>query len=85
MTTNAQVQELNIKLASLFTLGFICEDINPECLSIEELNAILFALLSNVDLNNIEITQIAMKAFARAAPITDKNFVIKEQKEYIMN
>jgi hypothetical protein len=38
----------------------------------------------NVIPDQIVLTQIAMKAFARAAPITEKNFEVPEQKEYIM-
>lgn len=48
------------------------------------MNAILYAVLSNVFPDQVELTKIAMKAFSRAAPITDKNFAVPEQKSFIM-
>jgi len=49
------------------------------------MNSILGALLANVHPNQLEITSIAMKAFARAAPITSRNFAVEEQKQYLMS
>jgi len=63
-----------VRRASLQTLGFICEDMNPESFSVEDLNMILFAVLSNVLPEKIDLTQIAMRSFCRAAPITGRNF-----------
>lgn len=84
LQNNANSDDLNVRLASVLTLGFICEDIDPKYLSAEQLNFILPAVLMNVIPDQIPLTQIAMKAFARAAPITEKNFEVPEQKEYIM-
>ena len=78
LSRNANSENVNERLASLQTLGFICEDINPECLPDDQMNLILSAVLTNVFPEQIELTNIAMKAFARAAPITDKNFRIPE-------
>jgi hypothetical protein len=41
------------------------------------MNQILFAVLSNVIPDQLELTNIAMKAFSRAAPITYKNFLVE--------
>ena len=84
LSQNSNSDDDNVKLASLVTLGFICEDINPECLSPDNMNQILSAVLTNVYPDKIELTKIAMKAFSRAAPITDKNFTVPEQKLFIM-
>lgn len=74
-----------MRLASIQTLGFICEDLSPQYLGQDNMNSILFAVLSNVSPDNVELSRIAMKAFSRAAPITDKNFQVPDQKEFIMN
>lgn len=66
-------------------MGFICEDINTECFSVDDLNLILFSVLSNIFPDKLDLTQIAMKSFARAAPITYRNFQIPEQKNFIMD
>lgn len=84
LQNNANSDDLNIRLASVLTLGFICEDIDPKYLSADQLNLILPAVLMNVIPDQIMLTQIAMKAFARAAPITEQNFLVPEQKDYIM-
>ena len=84
LSENANSPDLNVRLASLLTLGFICEDIAAECLSEETLNQILSAVLTNIFPDQIELTKIAIKAFSRAAPITDRNFKVPEQKEFIM-
>lgn len=84
LSTNANSNDINVRLASLQTLGFICEDINPDCLPQETMNLILSALMNNVLPDQVMLTNIAVKAFARAAPITDKNFCVPEQKQFIM-
>lgn len=73
-----------VRLASIQTLGFICEDISPQFLGQENMNSILFAVLSNVTPSHLDLSKIALKAFSRAAPITDKNFSVPEQKQFIM-
>ena len=85
MCNTAQSNDINVRLASLHVIGFICEDINPKDLSDNDMSSILFAVLSNVVPDQIELTQIAIKAFARAAPITDKNFPAPEQRQFIMS
>jgi hypothetical protein len=42
------------------------------------MNNILFALLSNINQADIDLTLIAMKAFSRAAPITSRNFMVEQ-------
>lgn len=84
LSQNSNSTDINVRFASLHTLGFICEDIEPECIAQDSMNLILSALLTNVFPEQIDLTRIAMKAFSRAAPITDKNFGNQEQKEFIM-
>jgi importin subunit beta-1 len=50
------------------------------------MNLVLSALLTNINENNpIDLIRMAVKAFARAAPITNRNFQDQAQREYIMN
>lgn len=42
------------------------------------------ALLENIDSNNVELTEIAITAFSRAANCTEESFKIVAQREYIM-
>jgi importin subunit beta-1 len=48
LSKNSNSDQLNIRLASIQTLGFICEDIDPSYLNSDNLNEILSALLTNV-------------------------------------
>lgn len=39
----------------------------------------------NINCQNLELAKIATRAFARAAPVTNRNFANVEQREYIMS
>jgi hypothetical protein len=78
LSENALSDQESVRRASLQTLGFICEDMDPESFSVEDLNLILYSVLSNVLPDKLDLTQIAMKSFCRAAPITGRNFLIQE-------
>lgn len=69
-------EDFNVRHASLLTLGFICEDINTGSIDETNMNSILYALLENIFPDSLELTRVSMKAFARAAPITEKNFPV---------
>lgn len=62
------------RLASIQTLGFLCEDLEPEDISADLLNSILGSVLQNIIPDQKELSLIAIKAFARAAPVTNRNF-----------
>lgn len=74
----------NVRLAALQCLGFICEDLDPEFMDPNSLNLILGSVLQNFIPEKIELTRIAVGAFARAAPVTKANFEVLEQRQYIM-
>lgn len=74
LTTNAESNDFNIRLASVQTLGNICEDVDPGYFSEDIINSILYALLQNIFPEQIELTKLATSAFSKAAPITSRNF-----------
>lgn len=76
LTKAAHENEVQFKYAALLTLGYICEDVEPDSINQEEMNDILYALLSNVSAEHMKITAISMKAFSRAALSTERNFKI---------
>lgn len=39
----------------------------------------------NINSPNLDLARIATRAFARAAPVTNRNFENSDQREYIMN
>jgi hypothetical protein len=75
LVQNAASDQYQIRLASIQTLGFIVEEVRPEDISPDQMNYVLSALLTNItESNPIELVRMAVKAFARAAPITNRNF-----------
>ena len=66
-------------------LGFICEDVEPQCISEDNMNLIIGGLLANIIPTHIDLTRIAIRAFARAAPVTSRNFVNDVQRNFIMS
>ncbi len=74
LCNNTQSDSLYIRMASLTTLGFLSEDIDPKNLPASQMNDILYALLSNIHENQNELTKISVEAFKRAAPYLIRNF-----------
>lgn len=73
---NCQNENLNIKLASLETLGLILEELRPRILSTEVVDQILNAVLSSLqsNLNNSEVVNYCLKSFEKVMPHCEKNF-----------
>lgn len=46
---NSTNEDINIKMASLMTLGYICEELDPQDLSDDLKNKIILALTNNID------------------------------------
>lgn len=85
LQTMSQSHEISERFGCLYTLGFICEDIEPAILSENDLNLMIGALLENVLPAHINVTQISMKAFSRAAHLVDRNFKSDIHRKFIMD
>jgi len=85
MAEQSQSSNLQVRLSSILTLGYLCEDLSPETFSQDELNKILGSLLSNVFPENVELTSTAMQAFRRASHCTGSNFQNPQMRQYIMD
>ena len=87
LCTNSTVDNLQIKLTSLTTIGYICEELNPEDLTQELKNQIMLALTSNIskDAANDQACIIAIKALLNTIPYTTANFKVPEEREFIMS
>lgn len=48
LSNNSYADDMNVRLASLQTLGFICEDIDPSFLAQDQMNLIIHAVLTNI-------------------------------------
>ena len=75
-----------VRLASLTTIGYICEEIRPEDLSIEIKNLIMQAVTQNIskEAADEEPCQISMKALLNSVPYMANNFQNQDERDFIM-
>jgi importin subunit beta-1 len=76
LCSNAESTDINIKLSSLTTLGYICDELEPQDINDGLKNKILSALTTNISAEaaNIEPTRLAIKALPNSIPYAAKNF-----------
>ena len=70
LCNNSTHDNMEVRLASLQTLGYICEELSPDDLSLELKNQVILALTNNIsaDPANIKPTSLATKALLAALP-----------------
>lgn len=81
-----QSQNSNLKQATLQTLGYICEEIEPSVIQ-DKSNQILTAVVQGMraDEPNNEVKLSAAKALDNALEFAKANFENQEERNYIMN
>ena len=86
LVTNAANQNLAFKEASLMTLGYICDGLDPKVLEVAEVDSILSAIAVSMtrEETQLEIKGIAFKAFKNSLKFAKKNFEVKDEREYIL-
>lgn len=83
---NSQHDDFNVRLSSLTTLGYICEELqlcgnfSPDDLEQSVKNEIIVALVNNINNGNEETTQdpcrIAIRALIPSIPYASANFLV---------
>jgi importin subunit beta-1 len=89
MCTNSKSEDINIRLASLKTLGYICEELQTNDLDDTTKNLIILALLQNLMTEEVangvlEPSRLAIAAFVDSIPFTAPNFQKEEERNFIM-
>lgn len=86
LVTNAANQNLAFKEASLMTLGYICDGLDPSVLEVSQVDSILSAIAVSMtpSESNLEIKIIAFKAFKNSLKFAKKNFEVQGEREYIL-
>ena len=86
LCTNANHEQMPVRLASLTTIGYICEEIRPEDLSTEIKNLIMQAVTQNISKEpaDEEPCQISMKALLNSVPYMANNFQNQDERDFIM-
>lgn len=88
LCNNASNENPQIKLTSLQTLGFICEELEPEDLNTQLKNLIIHALTSSINKEeggDFKFTNVAAKALLKAISFADQNFSVEHERNFIMN
>jgi importin subunit beta-1 len=76
LCVNSANEQMQIRMASLQTIGHICEDLNPSDLNQDLKNQIMLALTNNIN-NDVAFTdpcKLAVKALLHSIPYTSANF-----------
>jgi importin subunit beta-1 len=85
LCNNSTNDDINIKLASLTTLGYICEELYPEDLTDSLKNNIILALTNNISKEgSIEPTRLSVKALLYSIPYISPNFKVDHERDFIM-
>ena len=86
LCNNSSSDVLNIRLASLTTLGYICDELYPEDINDALKNQIILALINNISASPdaVEPTRLAIKSLPNAIPYADQNFKVTAERDYIM-
>jgi len=74
-------------LTSLTTIGYICEELQPEHLTQELKNAIMMALTNNISKEeaNVEPCRLAVGALLNSIPYTSTNFQVQAERDFLMS
>jgi importin subunit beta-1 len=79
-------QDINIRMSSLITIGYISQELMPGHLSSEEVDAILCALINNLRADiDLEIISVAIVAFLNFIVFAKKNMEVANERDVIMN
>lgn len=86
LVTNATNINLSFKEASLMTLGYLCDGLDPTTLETKEVDSILsvIAISMTPSETNLEIKSIAFRAFKNSLKFAKKNFETPEERDYIL-
>ena len=76
MCNNASNEEWQIRHTALITIGYICEELQPEDLTQQLRNTIMMALTNNIssDEANVEPCRLAVNALLNSVPFMAANF-----------
>ena len=76
LTQSAYHENLNIRLAAIESLGYICEELTPKTIDSASVDSILSALIQNISnsIGEVEVVRSGLKAFFHTIKLAEKNF-----------
>jgi len=87
LCSNSYNENLNIRLAAIESLGYMCEELNNKAIDAFSVDSILTALIKNITEKQVidDILFTALNAFLHCLPLAEKNFSKPNELEIIMN
>ena len=77
-------QNPNFRISSLYTIGFIFDEVSEKLINGELIKKFLFAIVFNFDKSFQEVLKIAINCFGKFIPLLQKIFSDKELKKHLM-
>ena len=86
LTQNAFNTNLNLKLAAIETLGFVCEELTLKGIDSSNVDSILSALIQNLSNkeNDVVVLTQCLKALFHTIKLAEKNFSTESEMKIIM-
>ena len=87
LTKNSFNNDINLKLAAIETLGFVCEELNAKNIDTQTVDLIMNALIENLNNteNDIKVIKQCLKSICFTVKIAEKNFSTEKEMNSIMN
>ena len=84
LISTATHENINYRLSSITTIGYIAQEIIPGSLSIEEVNNVLNVLTINLNDPSEEVIKAAISSLLHFIIFTSHNMEIEDQRTYIL-
>ena len=86
LVKNCFNEDLNLKLAAIETLGYVCEEINIKGIDTTTVDQILNSFIQNlINCNDINIAIQVLKSLFHTVKLAEKNFSSEKELNIIMN
>ena len=85
LISTATHENLNYRLSSILTIGFISQEINPGNLTIEEVNNVLNVLTMNLNHQSDEVVTETISSFLNFIIFANQNMNVEGEKSYILS
>lgn len=86
LTQNAFNQNMNLRLAAIETLGYVCEEVSLKGIDTASVDSILSAIIKNLSDKTIDVTVVSqcLKALFHTIKLAEKNFSTESEMKVIM-
>jgi importin subunit beta-1 len=76
LSQSAYHENINIRLAAIESLGYICEELTAKTIDATSVDSILSALIQNLtnSIGEVEVVRSSLKAFFHTIKLAEKNF-----------